>query len=205
MTAAAVAEMATPPVNPAQSTHELMTSEPERRFDEDQIAELAKKTEPEIRLAAEAEAELARHGGIPRVLARELGERGCAELVTHLKMVGGVGLACHPRGTSAFCRMSATGLVGVTWEDALRHELPFILRGLAQRIADGVPTAKSSFRIECLETKLEAHEHTVRHLKGLLEQTLDREQNELAEMERLEEENERLQEEVNALKHPLVQ
>ena len=78
-------------------------------------------------LADEAAFQLKQGGGIPRALSRELGTHGCAAVMKYLKANGGVGLVPDPGMAGAYLMVKQGKDVSVTWEEALRHELPFIL------------------------------------------------------------------------------
>ena len=89
--------------------------------------------EKEDDMADQAAFQLTQGGGIPRALARELGDDGCATVLKHLKANGGVGLAPHPSMIGAYCMRGHGGRVSVTWEEALRHDLPFMFGEEATR------------------------------------------------------------------------
>jgi hypothetical protein len=90
-----------------------------------------------------AEGQLSANRGIPRALAHELEEAGCAAVEDYLKRAGGVGVPTLGPG-GAFV-MSSTDyphlvttlcmggeLVSLTWEQALRHRLPTMLEYYAR-------------------------------------------------------------------------
>ena len=91
-------------------------------------------------------AQLAKHGGIPRGLARELGMAGSSALEAYLKKYGGVGLppdpnpqglvfALCPSGTD-YALLPTKGMipdtVSLTWEQGLRLKLPELLEEQAE-------------------------------------------------------------------------
>ena len=122
----------------------------------------AAKQSYEEERAERVAAVLAQHGGIPRALARELGEDGCAAVLKFLNLNGGdIGLAPDVQGAGAFCVRSATGSpTSLTWEQALRHQLPFILRDFAE-LTWNAETA--------LEAKIDAYQSCVQELEHIVE------------------------------------
>mmetsp|Transcript_25044 Transcript_25044/g.66005 ORF Transcript_25044/g.66005 Transcript_25044/m.66005 type:complete len:223 (+) Transcript_25044:147-815(+) len=80
--------------------------------------------------------QLSQGGGISRALARDIGEDGCAALLRHLKVNGGVLSVPRPSIIGAYCAMRHGRLVSITWEEALRHEIPFIFGEEATRIVE---------------------------------------------------------------------
>ena len=90
--------------------------------------------EPQAAVQAESvcpgAAELAQHGGIPRLLAWQLGEDGCAAVERYLETVGGVSLPADPRGVGAFVAMENGKLRSLSWEEGLCHTLPSVVGAL---------------------------------------------------------------------------
>jgi len=92
--------------------------------------------------ATKGELQFSANRGIPRSLARELGEEGCAAVENYFKTFGGVGVPMlGPDGpfvlaTSENAHLVTTlcmggELVSLTWEQALRHKLPAVLQHVA--------------------------------------------------------------------------
>ena len=90
-----------------------------------------------------AEGQLSANRGIPRALAHELEEAGCAAVEDYLKDSGGVGVptlgpggafvmssADYPHLVTTLCMGGE--LVSLTWEQALRHRLPTMLEYYAR-------------------------------------------------------------------------
>ena len=75
----------------------------------------------------------------------------------YLKANGGVGLVPDPGMAGAYLMMKQGKSVSVTWEEALRHELPFIL-GAHEERSQGVEAALEA-KIDALE---EAHREHLR-------------------------------------------
>jgi hypothetical protein len=119
----------------------------------------------------EAEFQLRQGGGIPRALVRELGHDGCAALLRHLKANGGVGLAHHSREEGTYAVMRHGSLVSLSWEEALRHDIPFMFgeeatrsRGMEEAIKEGLDATK-----ELQEAAKELQEESQRRISVLLE------------------------------------
>jgi hypothetical protein len=140
-------------------------------------------------LAETAEFQLVQGGGIPRTLARELGPDGCAYLLKYLKSHGGVGLVPHPREIGAYSMMRQGRHVSVSWEEALRHELPFILQNLVEH---------SREVREAAEAQIDVQKEAINELKQLFEQSQERNLSLLAGMEALSRANKRLTDAIDA-------
>ena len=126
----------------------LQTEQEQQQEDDDELAE-------------QAAFQLRQGGGIPRALARDIGHDGCVALLRNLKVNGGVGLVAHPRITGAYCAMGHGRLVSATWEEALRHDIPFIFGAEATRsraMEDAIKEGNAALQ-ELKEAALEQHAH----------------------------------------------
>jgi hypothetical protein len=119
----------------------------------------------------EADFQLRQGGGIPRALARELGDDGCAALLRHLKANGGVALAHHSREEGTYTVMRHGSLVSMSWEEALRHDIPFMFgeeatrsRGMEEAIKEGLDATK-----ELQEAAKELQEESQRRISIMQE------------------------------------
>ena len=126
---------ATAAVAPDSEAAELEPLSPGQKCWQDFNAEQAEK----------AAVQLSANRGIPRALASELGEEGCAAVEKYLKDSGGVrvptlGEDGHGPFVLATCEnphlvttpyAGGSHLLSLTWEQALRHRLPEVLRHVA--------------------------------------------------------------------------
>ena len=153
---AAVAAADAEPLSPGatwQQSYEEEEAAAEQMFEEETAERVA--------------AVLAQHGGIPRALARELGEPGCSAVLKFLKVNrGDIGLVPDVGGPGAYRILSATGSPeSLTWEQALRHQLPFILADFAELTRNAEVA---------LEAKIDAYVICVQELERIQEQSSKR-------------------------------